>query len=147
MTIVIKVFKNVKAISKCVPTTSHTIDGIEINSCVRTAPCPSSMYKLGFSFSSIMPEWVHDTFFNPELEMHRHSSAQFYSKQIVYETLQKYCHAINIDHSRSIMPSDYTMPFTSAYPQEAQVGISTKANASQPAICYTRYRASAHFLE
>ena len=34
------------------------------------------------------------------------------------------------------MPSDhaYATSFTSAYPQESQVGISTNANASQPAI-------------
>ena len=134
--IVIKVFKNIRAISKCVPTTYHSIDGIEINSCVQTFSCPFSMYKLGFSYSSIMPGWVHDTFFNPELERHRHSSAQFYSKQIVYETLQKYCCTINIDHSRSTTPSDhaYAMLFTSAYPQESQVGISTNANTSQPAV-------------
>ena len=96
--IVIKVFKNVKAISKCVPTTYHSIDGIEINSCVQTVSCPSSVYKLGFLYSSIMPGWVRDTFFNTQLKRHRHSSAQFYSKQIVYETLQKYCCTINIDH-------------------------------------------------
>ena len=134
--IVIKVFKNVKAISKCVPATYHSIDGIEINSCVQTVSCPSSIYKLGFSYSSIMPGWVRNTFFNPELWRHRHSSAQFYSRQVVYEILQKYCHTINIDYSRSTTPSDYAyaMHFTSENPQESQVGISTNTNANQPAI-------------
>ena len=88
--------KTVKAISKCVLTTHHSIDGFEIIFCVQTVSCHSSMYKLGFSYSSIMPGWVRDTFFNPKLKRHRHSSAQFYSKQIVYETLQKYCCTINI---------------------------------------------------
>ena len=62
--------------------------------------------------------------------------AQFYSRQIVYKTLQNYCHTINVDHSRLNTPSDhaYATPYTSAYPQQSQVGISTNANASQPAI-------------
>ena len=76
-TIVIKVFKNVKAISKCVPSTYHSIDGIDINDCVQTVPCPFSMYKLGFSYSSIMPGWIRDTFFNPELERHRLAEHQY----------------------------------------------------------------------
>ena len=65
--IVIKVFKNVKAVSKCVPITYHSIDGIEINFCVQTVSCPSSMYKLGFSYSSIMRGWVRDIFLIPNL--------------------------------------------------------------------------------
>ena len=172
-TIVIKVFKNVKAIPKCVPTTYHSINDIDINSFVQTVSCPSSMYKVGFPYSSIMPGWIRDTFFNPELVRHRLEvqkilrkqfstmrqikdvhlvefleltlkskndfaaafdvilgtslaeylqqflifqpgdwPAQFYRRQIVYETLQKYC------HTRLTTPSDhaYATPFTSAYP-------------------------------
>ena len=29
------------------------------------------MYKLAFTYSSAMPAWIRDTFFNPELERHR----------------------------------------------------------------------------
>ncbi|CAH3138113.1 unnamed protein product [Porites lobata] len=42
-----------------------------ITSCVKTLSSSSSMYKLAFTYSSAMPAWIRDTFFNPELERHR----------------------------------------------------------------------------
>ena len=70
-TIVVKVFKNVKEIPRCSATTYHNVDGIDITSCVKTLSSSSSMYKLAFTYSSAMPAWIRNTFFNPELERHR----------------------------------------------------------------------------
>ena len=70
-TIVVKVFKNVKAIPRCSATTYHNVDGIDITSCVKTLSSSSSMYKLAFTYSSAMPAWIRNTFFNPELERQR----------------------------------------------------------------------------
>ena len=70
-TIVVKVFKNVKAIPRCSATTYRNVDGIDITSCVKTLSSSSSMYKLAFTYSSAMPAWIRNTFFNPELERHR----------------------------------------------------------------------------
>ena len=82
-TIVIKVFKNVKAIPKCVATTYHNTDGIDINFCVQTVSRSFSMYKLGFSYSSIMPGWIRDTFFNCKLERHRLAVHQYCENDLV----------------------------------------------------------------
>ncbi|KAL9974746.1 hypothetical protein ACROYT_G011827 [Oculina patagonica] len=195
-TIVIKVFKNVKAISRCSATKYHSINGIDINSCVQTVSSSSSMYKLAFTYSAAMPGWVRDTLFNPELEIHRLAvheycendsirtmrqmtdvhlldfiqltlkskndfeaafdvvlstklaeylkrfliiqpgdwPAQFYSRQIVYETLQKYYQNSDTVQRTACSPTDhgYATPFTSV---QSQVGESDKnTSVNQPAV-------------
>jgi len=198
-TIVIKVFKNVKAIERCLATKCHNIHGIDVSSCVKTVSSPSSMYKLAFTYSAAMPGWVRDTFFNPELERHRLAvheycesdsirtmrqmtdvylvdfieltlkskddfsaafdiilstnlaeylkrflifhpgdwPAQFYSRQIIYETLQKYCRTSDAAQYTISTPTDheYATPFTSVHSREAQVGEeNANISVSQPAI-------------
>ena len=152
-TIIIKLFKNLRALPACFPTNYHCLKAIDIETCINTVSGLTSMHKLSLSYSSVMPAWIRDTQFNPELERHRLSSheycekdsvesmrqmkdvhlidfveltlkskddfdaafdvvlntklaeylklfllpqpgdwpAQFYSRQIVYETLQKFC--------------------------------------------------------
>lgn len=68
--IVVNLFKNVKAIPRCSATTYHYVDGID-TSCVKTLSSSSSMYKLAVTYSSAMPAWIRNTFFNPELERQR----------------------------------------------------------------------------
>ena len=75
-TIVVKVFKNVKAIPRCLATTYH-VDGTDITSCAKTLSSSSSMYKLAFTYSSAMPAWIRDTFFNPELERRRFAVPEY----------------------------------------------------------------------
>ena len=204
-----KIFKNVKPVPKCNPATYHSIDGIDISSCTQTVCGPNSIYKLAFTYATIMPQWISDTFFNPELERHRLAlheycendsvrtmrhmkdvhlveffeltlkskndfaaafdailstkladymylkeflvfqpgdwPAQFYSRQIVYETLQKYCHTTNVTQSRISTPSDhpYATPLTSAYPEELRVGESSikplsNTSVNQPALAYKK---------
>ena len=64
--------------------------------------------------------------------------AQLYSRQIIYETLQKlYCRTSDTAQCVIFTPTDheYATPFTSVHPREAQVG-EDNANFSviQPAI-------------
>ena len=70
-TIIIKVFKNIKAIPACSSSTYHCLQAIDIDACIKTVSGSSTMYKLTFTYSSIMPSWIRPSFFNAELERHR----------------------------------------------------------------------------
>jgi len=76
-TILIKLFRHIPAIPACPATTYHSLKALDIVSVVNSVSGPAAMYKLSQSYSSIMPSWIRDCFFNPELERHRLSSHQY----------------------------------------------------------------------
>jgi len=62
---------------------------------------------------------------------------EFYIRQIIYETLQKYCRISDTAQYTVSTPTDheYATPFTSVHSREAQVGEdNANISASQPAI-------------
>ena len=87
-TIIIKVFKSIKVIPACLPTTYHCLQAIEINMCVETVSGPSTMHKLTHTYSSIMPSWIRASFFNPELERHRLVTPEYCEQDTVQSMRQ-----------------------------------------------------------
>ena len=76
-TIIIKVFKNIKAIPACLPSTYHCLQAIDIDACIKTVSGASTMHKLTFTYFSIMPSWIRASFFNAELERHRLATHEY----------------------------------------------------------------------
>ena len=76
-TILIKLFRHIPAIPACPLTTYHSLKALDIASVVNSVSGPAAMYKLSQSYSCIMPSWIRDCLFNPELERHRLSSHQY----------------------------------------------------------------------
>lgn len=71
-TIVVKAFKSLKAIK--LPrniNNLHDPDGINIASCKEVVTSLQSMFNVAHTYSSVMPQWLTRSFFNPELERHR----------------------------------------------------------------------------
>ena len=87
-TIIIKVFKSTKAIPACLPTTYHCLQAIDIDMCIQTVSSPSTMHKLTHTYSSIMPNWIRSSFFNPELERHRPTTHEYYEQDTVQSMRQ-----------------------------------------------------------
>lgn len=193
-TIIIKVFKNVPAIPACHVSTYYNPSGLNVTSCINTVSGPSTMHKLSLTYSSLMPPWITDTFFNPEFERHRataheychHESvqtmrqmdnvhlvnffqltlkskndfdaafdlvlstklseylklflipqpgdwpAQFYSRQVIYETLQKFCCPSHVFDNPQVCPTDHSYArVCSSGPIQQQMNVST---SGQPGI-------------
>ena len=87
-TIIIKVFKSIKAIPACLPTTYHCLQAIDIDICVQTVSGPSTTHKLTHTYSSIMPSWIRASFFNPELERHRLAIHEYCERDTVQSMRQ-----------------------------------------------------------
>ncbi len=201
-TIIVKLFRNVPAIPACPATNCHSLKALDIVSVVNSVSGPAAMHQLSQSYSSIMPNWIRNCFFNPEVERHRLSShqysqhdsvrtmrqmhdvylvdfveltlkskddfdaaidivlstnlleylkhfllpqpgdwhAQFYSRQVIYETLQKYCKHTEASSTPQAQPpqsslaqahSDhsYTLSYQSGPEKENET-----VNPDQPAI-------------
>ena len=76
-TILVKLFRNILAIPACPATNYHSLKALDIPAVVNSVSGPAAMYKLSQSYSSMMPSWIRNCFFNPELERHRLSSHQY----------------------------------------------------------------------
>ena len=87
-TIIIKVFKNIKAIPACLPSTYHCLQAIDIDACIKTVSGASTMHKLTFTYSSIMPSWIRASFFNTELERHRLATHEYCERETVQSMRQ-----------------------------------------------------------
>ena len=87
-TIIIKVFKSIKAIPAYLPTTYHCLQAIDIDICVQTVSGPSTMHKWTPTYSSIMPSWIRASFFNPELERHRLATHEYCEQDTVQSMRQ-----------------------------------------------------------
>ena len=87
-TIIIKVFKNMKAIPACLPSAYHYLQAIDIDACIKTVFGASTMHKLTFTYSSIMPSWIRASFFNAELERHRLATHEYCERETVQSMRQ-----------------------------------------------------------
>ena len=87
-TIIIKVFKNIKAIPACLPPTYHCLQAIDIDACIKTVSGASTIDKLTFTYSSIMPSWIRASFFNAELERNRLATHEYCERETVQSMRQ-----------------------------------------------------------
>ena len=61
---------------------------MNVTSRINTVSGPSTMHKLTLTYSSLMPPWITDTFFNPEFERHR-VTAHEYSHHESVQTMRQ----------------------------------------------------------
>ena len=88
-TIIIKVFKNIKAIPACLPSTYHCLQAIDIDTCIKTVSGASTMHKLTsyiFPLSclagSVLP------FLMLKLERHRLATHEYCERETVQSMRQ-----------------------------------------------------------
>lgn len=77
-TIVVKAFKNIKAIQR--PQNAfeiHDPKGVNINECLSCVISEMSMFALSKTYTAVMPNWLSQTFFDPELERRRLTTHQY----------------------------------------------------------------------
>ena len=87
-TIVIKAFKNIRAISVLQASIMHDVNGISINTCLQIITSASCMQNMSCSYASVMPNWLTEAFFNPELQCQRLNTHQ-YSENDNVQTMRK----------------------------------------------------------
>ena len=76
-TIVVKAFKQIPAITVQQANFIHDPNAIELESCHGIITSASSMHDLSCSYASIMPDWLTEAFFNPELQRQRLNIHQY----------------------------------------------------------------------
>ena len=92
-TIIIKVFKNIKALPACLPTDYHNMHAIDIETCIKTVSGPLTMHKLILTYSSSMPGWIRTSFFNAELERQWLASHEYCERDLLQSMSQSEgCH-------------------------------------------------------
>ena len=87
-TIVVKAFKQIPAITVQQANFMHDPNAIEIESCHGIITSASSMHDLSCSYASIMPDWLTEAFFNPELQRQRLNIHQYCESDNV-QTMRK----------------------------------------------------------
>ena len=193
-TIILKVFKDIQAVSSFNPLPFHNPEAIDVTLLANTLSGSSAMHKLACTDSSIMPSWIRNSFFDPELERSRLEThtycdsesvktirqmkdvnlvdfveltlkskedfdcaldimlqsnlvdylkyfllpqpgdwpAQFYTRQIVYETLQEFYHKNCTETFTSTTVTDHSYHMTSAAAHSSYVPVNL--NLSPPLI-------------
>lgn len=76
-TIVVKAFKEIPAITMGHANFLHDPNGIDPQSCQAIITSASCMHDESFSYTSIMPDWLTQAFFNPELQRQRLNVQQY----------------------------------------------------------------------
>ena len=76
-TIVVKAFKDIPAVPVKQALCIHDQQGIDIESCQGLITAASFMHDISNSYASVMPDWLKEAFFNPELERHRINIHQY----------------------------------------------------------------------
>ena len=76
-TIVVKAFKNIPAVSVLEASIMHDVNGISINTCLQILTSASCMQNISSSYASVMPDWLTEAFFNPELQHQRLNTHQY----------------------------------------------------------------------
>ena len=87
-TIVVKAFKNIPAVSVLQASIMHDVNGISINTCIQIITSASCMQNMSSSYASVMPNWLTEAFFNPELQRQRLNTHQ-YSENDNVQTMRK----------------------------------------------------------
>ena len=75
--IIFRVFEDTSAISWKSPTELNNPDGITSKYCVEAITSLESMHKICQTYVSVMPEWLHESFFDPKT-MRQHLNAHEY---------------------------------------------------------------------
>ena len=76
-TIVVKAFRQIPAIPAEQANFIHDPNGIAIESCKGILTSASSMHDINSSYASMMPDWMTQAFFNPELQRQRLNTHQY----------------------------------------------------------------------
>lgn len=76
-TIVVKAYKEIPAIAVEQAIHIHDQNGIDIDSCQRLITSASCMHNISNSYASVMPDWLTESFFSPELERQRINIHQY----------------------------------------------------------------------
>ena len=76
-TIVVKAFKNIPAIRVLQASIMHHVNAISINTCLPIITSASCMQNISSSYASVMPDWLTQAFFNPELQRHALNTHQY----------------------------------------------------------------------
>ena len=87
-TIVVKAFKQIPAINVEEANFMHDVNGISITSCQDIITSASCMHNISQSYASVMPNWLTDAFFNPDLQRQRLNTHQ-YSENDNVQTMRK----------------------------------------------------------
>ena len=66
----------------------HDVNGISINTCLQIITSASCMQSISSSYASVMPDWLTQAFFNPELQCRRLNTHQ-YSENDNVQTMRK----------------------------------------------------------
>ena len=66
----------------------HDVNGISINTCIQIITSASCTQNMSSSYASVMPNWLTDAFFNPELQRQRLNTHQ-YSENDNVQTMRK----------------------------------------------------------
>ena len=66
----------------------HDVNGISIASCQDIITSASCMHNISQSYASVMPNWLTDAFFNPDLQRQRLNTHQ-YSENDNVQTMRK----------------------------------------------------------
>ena len=66
----------------------HDVNGISINTCLQIITSASCMQNISSSHASIMPDWLTQAFFKPELQCQRLNTHQ-YSENGNVQTMRK----------------------------------------------------------
>lgn len=75
--IVVKAFKDIPAVPVKQALCIHDKHGIDIESSQGLVTAASSMHDISNSYASVMPHWLTEAFFNPELERHKINIHQY----------------------------------------------------------------------
>lgn len=65
---IVKGFKNIPAISVLQASTMHDVNDISLNTGLPLITSASCMPNISSSYASVMPDWLTQAFFNPELQ-------------------------------------------------------------------------------
>jgi hypothetical protein len=74
---VVKAFPNIPAIKVLQGNLLHDPNGINIEQCTGIITSASSMQDISNTYVSVMPDWLTQSFFNPELERQRLNAHQY----------------------------------------------------------------------
>lgn len=87
-TIVVKAFEQIPAINVEEANFMHDVNGISMASCQDIITSASCMHNISQSYASVMPNWLTDVFFNPDLQRQRLNTHQ-YSENDNVQTMRK----------------------------------------------------------
>ena len=65
-----------------------SVQAIDIDECIKTVSGASTMHKLTFTYSSIMPSLIRASFFNAELERHPLATHEYCERETVQSMRQ-----------------------------------------------------------